>query len=60
MYGVGFPELILILVVALLVFGAARLPEVGRSLGKALKEFKKGMEGITGDNENKDSENKNG
>ena len=43
MFGLGFQEILLILIVALLVFGAARLPEIGRSLGKALREFKKGM-----------------
>lgn len=37
----GFPELILIFIVALIVFGPKRLPEIGRTLGKALGEFKK-------------------
>jgi len=45
MYGIGLPELLVILVVALLIFGAARLPEIGRALGKAIGEFKKGMQG---------------
>ena len=36
------PELILILVICLLVFGASKLPEIGRNLGKAIGEFKKG------------------
>jgi len=43
MFGIGMPELILILVICLLVFGAAKLPEVGKNLGKAINEFKKGM-----------------
>ena len=43
MFGIGMPELILILVICLLVFGAAKLPEIGKSLGKAIGEFKKGM-----------------
>lgn len=42
--GLGLPEILLILLVVLLVFGAGRLPEVGRSLGKAISEFKKGMQ----------------
>lgn len=42
MFGsLGFPELILIFFVALLVFGPRKLPEIGRTLGKALGEFKK-------------------
>jgi sec-independent protein translocase protein TatA len=40
MYGIGLPELIIVLVLALLVFGAGKLPEIGRGLGKAIKEFK--------------------
>ncbi|HIK43988.1 MAG TPA: TatA/E family twin arginine-targeting protein translocase [Leptolyngbyaceae cyanobacterium M65_K2018_010] len=38
-FGVGLPEMVLILVLALLVFGPKKLPEIGRSLGKALKGF---------------------
>lgn len=37
----GFPELIIIFVVALIVFGPRKLPELGRSLGKSLSEFKR-------------------
>jgi len=39
----GAPELILIGLVALLLFGAKRLPEIGRAFGKAIGEFKKGL-----------------
>lgn len=41
MFGIGMPELIVILVIILIIFGAAKLPEIGRALGKAIKEFKK-------------------
>ncbi|MEX0992089.1 MAG: twin-arginine translocase TatA/TatE family subunit [Actinomycetota bacterium] len=42
--GLGPTEIILILVVILLLFGAKKLPELARSLGKSSKEFKKGLE----------------
>ncbi len=44
---IGFPELIVLLLVLLLIFGPKRLPEMGRSLGKGMREFK---DSITGDN----------
>lgn len=37
---IGFPELVLVLVIALVVFGPNKLPEIGRSLGQGLREFK--------------------
>lgn len=40
---ISITEIILILAVAFLFFGAKRLPEIGRSLGKSISEFKKGM-----------------
>ena len=61
MLGLGLPKILLILVIALLIFGAAKLPEIGRAMGKALSEFKKGTQEITSDNNNKeDKEEKNG
>ncbi len=42
--GIGGPELLIILVIILLLFGAKRLPELSRSLGKSLSEFKKGRQ----------------
>ncbi|NEO31999.1 MAG: TatA/E family twin arginine-targeting protein translocase [Symploca sp. SIO3C6] len=38
-FGIGLPEMVLILVIALLVFGPKKLPEIGRSLGKAIRGF---------------------
>lgn len=38
-FGIGLPEMVLILVLALLVFGPKKLPEIGRSLGKAIRSF---------------------
>jgi len=53
MFGLGLPEILLILVIALLLFGAAKLPEIGRALGKSLSEFKKGMQELPGDTSKK-------
>ncbi|MBI4729629.1 MAG: twin-arginine translocase TatA/TatE family subunit [Acidobacteria bacterium] len=46
---IQLPEILLLLLVALLLFGAKRLPEVGRSLGRSLREFKTGVKGLADD-----------
>lgn len=53
-FGIGIQELLIILLICLLVFGASKLPEIGRSLGKTIKEFKKSMkEDMTDDSDEK-------
>ena len=50
---IGFPEIILLLLVLLLIFGPKRLPEMGRSLGKGMREFK---DSITGKDDEPDEQ----
>ena len=52
MFGIGMPELIIILVIILIIFGAGKLPEIGAGMGKAIKSFKT----ATSDTEQKDPE----
>jgi len=56
---IGIPSLILILVVALLIFGPSKLPEIGKAAGNSLREFKNATKGMMGDedesNKNKES-----
>lgn len=51
----GWTEILIILALVLLLFGAKRLPELARSLGKSLNEFKKGMKDATGAEKDKDA-----
>ena len=43
MFGLGVPELMVILVIALVIFGPSKLPQIGSGLGKAIRDFKKGV-----------------
>jgi sec-independent protein translocase protein TatA len=45
MFGIGMTELMIVLVIGLVVFGARKLPEIGSGLGKGIKSFKSGMMG---------------
>ncbi len=49
MFGLGYQELLIILVIVLILFGANRLPELARSLGSSVKEFKKGVNEVKED-----------
>ncbi len=46
MFNIGFPEMLIILAIALIVFGPNKLPELAKSFGKALREFKKATEEV--------------
>ena len=49
MFGLGWPELLLIFVAVLLLFGAKRLPEIAQGLGKGIREFRKSVKETTED-----------
>lgn len=56
---IGIPGLILVLVIALIIFGPSKLPEIGRAFGSTLKEFKKSTRELVADDEaKKEDENK--
>ncbi len=49
MFGLGYQELLIVLVIVLVLFGASRLPELARSLGSSVNQFKKGISEATKD-----------
>jgi sec-independent protein translocase protein TatA len=53
MFGIGMPELIIILVIILIIFGAGKLPEIGAGMGKAIKSFKSATAETEGPNQEK-------
>jgi len=62
MFGLGTSELIIILILVLIIFGAGKLPQVGKSLGQGLRNFKDGMkDGEKGESDKNeiDTQNKN-
>ena len=46
MFGIGTQELVIFLIIVLVLFGGSRIPNIARSLGKSITEFKKGVQGI--------------
>jgi sec-independent protein translocase protein TatA len=58
MFGIGMPEMVVILVIALVVFGPGKLPDLGSSIGKAIRGFKKSMEEPEKESENISAANK--
>ncbi len=54
MFGLGLPEIAIIVIVALLVFGPKKIPEIGAALGKTVRGFKEEMERPDTDEENQD------
>ena len=63
MFGIGIPELLRILVIVLVIFGANKLPEIGAGMGRAIKNFKKATNepeeiDVTPKSQNKDASDK--
>jgi len=52
MFGLGVPELFLILVIVVLIFGAGRLPQLGKGIGEGIRNFKTGIRSASEDEDN--------
>jgi sec-independent protein translocase protein TatA len=60
MFGLGWQEILLIIVIILLLFGAKRIPEVMRSIGRGVRELKQGMKEIDSDEPPKEKKDEHG
>lgn len=60
MFGLGVQELVIILVIALVLFGPGKLPQIGSGLGKAIRDFKKAVSGDEGVKDRGDVKKENG
>lgn len=56
MMGIGFPELMIILVIIMIIFGAGKLPEIGSAFGRSIKNFKSSMKEAEEEDEKADAE----
>jgi len=59
MFGLGLQELLVILVIALVIFGPSKLPQIGSGLGKAIRDFKKGVSGDEAEESGKEAKKEN-
>jgi len=59
MFGIGMPEIIVIMIIVLIIFGAGKLPEIGSGIGRGIKNFKKATQEVDdkSSSENKTIEN---
>ena len=58
MFGLGLPELLLILVIGLIFFGPGKLPDIGKALGKSMREFKQALPATKAEEQNDDGQAK--